>query len=345
MGKAKKLPSGNYRVREYDFTDDSGKKHYRSFTANTKAKAEFMAKEFKADKKIKKHTTEEPVLKLKDAYAKYIALKEPILSPSTIREYERQKNKSLQILMDKNVYAITQEEVQKAINTEIEKGISPKTVRNIHGLLSAVMKRFRPDFALNSTFPQKIKNKLQIPTKEEIKKILEYVKGSDMELPLILCSSLGLRRSELCALNWEDINFKDKTLNIEKAIVQNKLGEWVIKPPKSHAGYRTLEIPDFIFEVLLQHKGKKGKITDLTPTALYCRYKKILEKLELPNYRLHDLRHYTASVMLALNIPNKYAMEIMGHETDNMLKNVYQHTMREEMKKYTVKINNFYNEK
>lgn len=54
MGKAKRLPSGNYRVREYDYMDEDGVKHYRSFTAETKAKAELMAKKFKADKESAK---------------------------------------------------------------------------------------------------------------------------------------------------------------------------------------------------------------------------------------------------------------------------------------------------
>lgn len=94
-----------------------------------------------------------------------------------------------------------------------------------------------------------------------------------------------------------------------------------------------------------KNRKEEGRVTELTPNAIYKRYKKILVKLGLPQYRLHDLRHYTASVMLALNIPNKYAMEIMGHETENMLNKVYQHTMQNEMKKISAKLNDFYNEK
>lgn len=341
MGKAKKLPSGNYRVREYDYTDENKVKHYKSFTSETKAMAELMAKEYKAGK-IKKKKKSEP-LKLKQAYEKYIALKEPVLSPSTIREYEKQQKTYLQNLMTKDIEDITQEDVQNAINAEVLKGIAPKTVRNIHGLLSSVMKQFRPNFALNTTLPKKVKTEISIPTKEEVKSILDYVKNTDMEIPLLLCSGLGLRRSELCALRWEDINFKEQTLRIEKALVQNKNKEWVIKTPKTTAGYRTLSIPDYIFKVLKYNKNQNEYITDLRPHTIYFRYKKILKELNLPDYRLHDLRHYVASIMLALKIPDKYAMEIMGHETEHMLNKVYQHTMQKEMKKYTSKMNEFFN--
>ena len=341
MGKAKKLPSGNFRVREYDYTDENNVKHYKSFTAETKAKAELMAKEFKASQ-IKERKKSAPI-KLKQAYEKYIALKEPVLSPTTIREYEKQHKTYLQDLMSKNIEDITQEDVQNAINAEVLKGISPKTVRNIHGLLSSVMKQFRPNFALNTTLPKKQKTTIQIPDKDEVNKILEYIKDTELEIPILLTSGLGLRRSELCALQWKDIDFKKQTLRINKALVQNKNKEWVIKPPKTTAGNRTLDIPDYIFKVLKEKQKSDGNITELNPNTVYKHYKKVLDALNLPNYRLHDLRHYTASVMLALNIPNKYSMEIMGHETENMLNKVYQHTMQNEMKKISSKLNDYYN--
>ena len=68
--------------------------------------------------------------------------------------------------------------------------------------------------------------------------------------------------------------------------------------------------------------------------ALYIIYRfiKLQKSAELPHFRFHDLRHYNASVMLALNIPNKYAAERMGHADDTMLKKVYQHLMEDKNK-------------
>lgn len=64
------------------------------------------------------------------------------------------------------------------------------------------------------------------------------------------------------------------------------------------------------------------------PDALESLYKRAIVKANSP-YNFHSLRHYYASIMLAEGVPNKYARERMGHETDNMLNKVYQHTMTE----------------
>ena len=73
------------------------------------------------------------------------------------------------------------------------------------------------------------------------------------------------------------------------------------------------------------------------------RFADILNKCGVPHFRFHDLRHYNASVMLALGIPDKYAMARMGHSTPNMLQNVYQHLLSEKEKEVSDNINNFFN--
>ncbi len=343
MGKAKKLPSGNYRVREYDYTDEAGKKHYKSFTHSDKRTAELMAKEFKAGKRIKVND-EECTFLLESAYDKYIELKEYVLSPTTIREYKKYKKTYFQNLMKKNIFEISQEDVQNAVNSEIvDRSISPKTIHNIHGLLSSVLKEYRPEFALRTTLPKKQKTEINIPSKEEVLTLLKHIEDTPLELPVLLCSGLGLRRSEVCALTWKDIDFDNHTLKINKALVQNDKKEWILKIPKTPSSNRVLDIPDYIFKVLKKQKKEQGSIAEFNPNVFYKRYKKVLEELQLPGYRLHDLRHYTASVMLALNVPNKYAMEIMGHETENMLNRVYQHTMKSEMKKISSKLDLYHN--
>ena len=75
---------------------------------------------------------------------------------------------------------------------------------------------------------------------------------------------------------------------------------------------------------------------------LYKCLERACNSLGLPHHRFHDLRHYQASVMLALNVPNKYAQERMGHATDIMLKTVYQHTMRQKSEKLAADMNAFF---
>ena len=79
--------------------------------------------------------------------------------------------------------------------------------------------------------------------------------------------------------------------------------------------------------------------------AMYKQLLRMCEAYGLPHYRFHDLRHVQASVMLALGVPDKYAMERMGHASANMLKTVYQHTMRSKSEEVADKVDSFFSEK
>ena len=89
-------------------------------------------------------------------------------------------------------------------------------------------------------YPQKVKNEPYIPSDDEVIRILEYAKGTDYEIPLIL-ACYGLRRSEICALTLEDIN--DDVVSITKAKVQDEDKKWVIKTTKTTSSTREIIIP------------------------------------------------------------------------------------------------------
>lgn len=86
MAKAKKLPSGAWKALVYDYTDLDGKRHYESFTDDTKKEAELMAAEFAYSKRTKGRN---PEMLFKEALDKYCELKSNVLSPSTLKEYNR----------------------------------------------------------------------------------------------------------------------------------------------------------------------------------------------------------------------------------------------------------------
>ena len=135
MATAKKLPSGQYRVLIYIGKDNNGKRKYKSFTAPTKKEAEYLASEYLMVNKAKN----EPLsITLGEAYDRYIESKEFILSPASIREYKRARNRVLSSLMDIRLSDLSQEMIQNAINQEA-KTLSWKTVRDIHGMLASVL--------------------------------------------------------------------------------------------------------------------------------------------------------------------------------------------------------------
>ena len=99
---------------------------------------------------------------------------------------------------------------------------------------------------------------------------------------------------------------------------------WVIKRPKSFAGDRFISYPGFVADKL---KGIHGKITNLNPSQISDRFSDLLDDNQIHHFRFHDLRHYCASELHTLGIPDVYIMQRGGWEDDTTLKNVYRHVL------------------
>lgn len=340
MAKAVKLPSGAWRVRVHDYTDADGKPHYKSFTAPTKKEAEYLAADYYANKRSKDRACTN--ITLREAFRRYID--NAVLSPSTLRQYNQIARLRLQSVMDTNIGNLTNEDLQIALNADI-KHLQPKTARNISGLLSAVLKEYRPDFQLHLKLPQKVKTQIYIPSEEQVKKLLKAAEKTDMEIPLLLASCLGLRMSEVLGLKWSNVNFKSNKITIRSAIVTGEENKAYEKVPKTYAGYRTISAPSNLMEVLKKSRGEAEEddhIVKLDFRQINYRFLRLLDKMQIQHFRFHDLRHYHASVLLAMGVPNKYAQERLGHATDNMLKTVYQHTMQNKRQELDNKLDDYF---
>lgn len=259
-----------------------------------------------------------------EAIDRYIESKDAVLSPSTIRGYRKIRENTLQQLMNIRLFDLTQEAVQREIN-RMSKIYSPKYVRNAHGLLSAALSIYKPTMTLRTTLPQKQKSDIPIPTAEEINFLAGKAKGTRFELPFLLAAWMGLRTSEIRGLTWNCV--EGDFLHIKQALVEGESGP-ILKATKTYSGNRKIRIPTYILELINAQPKIDEYIIHYGRNVLYNHLRAMCEKYGLPHYRFHDLRHYQASVMLALGVPDKYAMERMGHASTNMLKNVYQHTMK-----------------
>lgn len=329
MPKAKKLPSGNWRVQVYSHTeivDGKPKKILKSFTAPTKKEAEYKASLFQMQLNQNRCAD----VTLAEAMTGYIDSKDGILSPSTILGYRQIQRSYLLELQQEELAKLTNLKIQVALNNERkEKKISPKTMRNIVGLLSATLNLYADGFVLKVTIPEKERYEYHLPTQADITALLAYTEGKELHTAILLAACLGLRRGEICALRWTDFDWKRKEVKINKAMVLNDQKKWEIKSPKSYAGHRVLSLSDGLIAELQKVKKKNGLVIEGTPTNISHRFKWSVKYLGLDHFRFHDLRHFNASLMLAKGIPDKYAMERMGHSTTALLKSVYQHTEKE----------------
>lgn len=332
MAKAKKTASGSWRVQASKLIN--GQLVRKSFTGANKKEIEREAAQWQLT--IAETVAED--ITLRNAYDRYIASKENILSPGTVRVYKDTSNKHLQELMPVKISRLTPEMIQKSIN-KCAAGCTPKTVRNIHGLLSAVLRMFHPGFVLNTTLPQKIPPTLYIPDDSDVKRLMLAVKDTDMEIPILLAAFGPMRRGEICALTSDDI--RGNIVSINKAVVRDEDGKTVIKVPKTSSSYREIEYPDFVIEKL---KNIEGKITKISPAHITRRFKKILISNNIPIFRFHDLRHYNVSILHAMNVPDKYIMARGGWKTNYTMNNVYNHALKSKQSEYDNKISKHFTE-
>lgn len=348
-----KLKSGNWRCIAYLGKNADGKRVRKSFTAETAKKARQLAVQAESDYDttgIRPGETapENGDMTLGEAISKYIDLRASVLSPATVRGYESIRRNRLQSIIDKSVYALTKDDIQGAISAEAEIR-APKTVRNAHGLLSAALRIYRPDLSAKTILPKKKAEEISIPTKEEVEALVKAAEergDNDLRLAILLGSQLGFRRSEICALTFGDLTQTEDgyIVRVSKAMVTNPKGGWIIKPPKTTAGYRSLPTTAAITEGIsaLDQSDKTARIIQLNPNQISRRFRVIQTKYGIGVYRFHDLRHYNASVMIAMGIPTLYITRRLGHQGDTMLKRIYGHLLQNKQEDVNSRLNEFF---
>ena len=323
MAKAKKLPSGNWRVLLFVGYDAKGKRKYESITAPTAAEANLEADRRKLD--IMRGNSGGQVLDITvgEAIDRYIDDRDGILSPKTVREYRGLRRNDLQGLMHLRITKLTNAAIQKAVNADA-KTKAPKSVRNAYALFCSAVKYANPDFKINVILPQKEKREMKIPTEDELQMLFDAVHGTRIEIPVLLASTAGLRRGEIAALNIsQDVDCQKCTVSVSKSSAENSNNEWVIKSPKTQTSRRVVPIPQWVAERISEIQSE---YKPMKPSGITNAFAKLCAKLDI-DIRFHDLRHYYASSLIAIGVPTKYAMKRMGHSSPNMLNNVYAHIM------------------
>lgn len=247
----------------------------------------------------------------------YIKSKENVLSPATIRGYRGLINNISENIMSMQLDKITLPVLQTFIN-EYSATHSPKSVRNMNGFIVAVL-NYNGAEVKTPRLPQKEKKDIYIPTEEDVKRILQEFKGHRYEAFIVL-ATMGLRRSEICALTPEDLN--GNVLTINKALVQNEKKEWVIKQTKTESSTRKIILPDELVKLLNEKGFYEGN-----PENLYFNLQRAQKRLGIPQFPLHKLRHFFASYMHDLGYSDKQIQEFGGWKTDAIMKTVYQHAM------------------
>ena len=181
-----KLPSGSYRVKQMH----KGKTYRITFDHKPSQKeiALALAERMQDDSPAVRDSFE--------SYAKrYIDAKKEVLSPASVRTYNEQISALSADFKAKNLYDITQEDVQKEISRHAADH-APKTTRSLHGFIASVFGMYRPHFTLKTTLPRLEKRKRYLPSPKDIEALKEAINGTEYSIAFKL-GILGLRRGEM----------------------------------------------------------------------------------------------------------------------------------------------------
>ena len=312
------LPSGAYRIRK-----TVRGKTYR-VTVDYKP-TESEALRLLADVMGKGGTARTP-LTFGEAAERHLSALDGVLSASTLHGYRLIINllqRDYKRFCAVRLSAMRSEDVQRVV-MHYGKAHKPKTVRNVYGFITAVLRAYAPDITLRVNLPAQMPTEPYIPSESDIRAVYAEFVGTPYEAPfrLALC---GMRRSEICALTLVDLT-EDNRMHICKAKIQDRDGNWIISDrTKTPESTRYVRIPDDLADLIRRqgyvYKGAPGSIGQFLALAE--------DKLGLPRFSLHKLRHYYVSYAHTIGIPDSYTMQNCGYKSDAVMKRVYRHALED----------------
>lgn len=325
--KATKLPSGMWRVSAYLGKDAQGKQIRKSFTGPDKRKVMRDASAF-----VDEHRSVVDASSSFGSVAKeFTALRESVLSPATMRGYKnitKQLEAKYSWFWNAKIYSIDSGDLQKLVDQLVSADMSPKTVRNYTGFISAVLRSKSIRMPLIN-MPQKIKPELAVPDIFTVKRTLEAARdNTELWICIMLAATGPLRRGEIAALSMEDIDFETNVIHVAHDMVMGTDKKWHVKAPKTTSSDRFIVMPGEVIDAIKM----QGYVTKWTPKQIYNKFNWLLHKNEIPHYRFHDLRHFCVSYLKAKGHEDLYIAQRTGHSDYGTLRNVYAHTLQDHKK-------------
>ena len=318
--RTRKLPSGAWQVTVPIGKDKAGRYRYKSFTDKDKKTAVRKAADYQDQ-----HREFAESVTVGDAITSFLASQDGILSPGTIRGYTslaKMLKTRYGRIWSTQAHGLSRTAYQKFVNELNAAGLTPKTIRNYTGLISAALKA-QDITPPTVSIPRRSKPEYHIPTENDVKRLAEAAAGTEMEIPLTL-AVLGLRRGEICALRVSDLS--GNVLHIRRAVVYDADGLLQTKDPKTLSSDRFVQIPAQTAEKI----RRQGFVTELSPRQLSRRFVRLMRTAKVQTFRFHDLRHFFVSYChTVLKLSDAQIQALGGWSTSHVMTEYYRQTMNE----------------
>lgn len=250
------------------------------------------------------------------------------------------------------IQKLTPEQVQDFLKKKLDEGLSSKTVHEIHGVLRVALKKavrwgIVSKNVCDLVDPPKIVSREAVPLSvEQARSLVKHVQGHRLEVLLAMAVVTGMRRGELLALHWSDIDFEHHRLLVLHSVDYIAGYGYVTGEPKTASGKRWVSFPSFLFDMLKQHQARQLVFRDtakkwvdhdlvfpnlsgsyLHPNHMGEVFKKLLQDAGLPDIHFHDLRHSAATILLCMGVNIKVIQELLGHSDISITLRVYGHLL------------------
>ncbi len=242
-------------------------------------------------------------------------------------------------------------DVQNLYANRLAAGLSPTTVNLIHNVLHRALKQAvrwglllrNPTEMVDS--PREKTPEFVVWNENQVSVFLAVTISDEWAALWRLALLTGMRRGEILGLKWEDVDLARGVLAVKRTLSRGAKGAYTFGTPKTAHGRRSIALPPSVVESLKSHRRKQleGRLVlgeayqdkdlvfantlgePLHPNSLAHRFHQLTKQAGLPRIRIHDLRHTSATLMLANGVHPKIAQERLGHADVSMTLNRYSH--------------------
>ena len=278
---------------------------------------------------------------LSQAIDRYIERRKGALSPTTVRAYRIIQKNRFKVPMQESIREYT--DWQQVISNEASL-CSAKTLKNAWLFIASVLRENSIEVP-KVKLPQQNRAEKKWLDPDQIIKFCQACRGNSVEKEALL-ALMSLRRSELLALKWRDIDLAHKCIHVHSSLTPDENNKFVLKDT-TKSKTSTRDVPILIprlLELLKEQGPPDTLISNEPPNGLWRKINSICKSAELPEVGIHGLRHSFASLAYHLGYKEEECMRIGGWSDFRVMHEIYTHLSAKDVKEKEDSMYQFYKE-